>query len=263
LARRYREETVAKGTLGAGQVAAVDGPLTDDTITYAYDALGRVVERAINGSANTVTWAFDALGRVVEEDNLLGTFTYTYDGVSSRLATVTYPNNQTSLYSYDDEEGDHRLQAIHHRYPNTDTLSRFDYTYDAAGNILTWRQQADQAAVLWRYGYDGADQLARAVKHDTDGPETVLQRYAYAYDPAGNRTVEQIDDAVLLSSHDALNRLLAQAPGGPLVVAGTLDEPGTVRIDGVAAAVDAAGAFRGTVATTAGTGHGLRCRSEG
>jgi RHS repeat-associated protein len=107
--------------------------------------------------------------------------------------------------------------------------------------------------VLWRYGYDGADQLTRAVKHDTDGPETILQRYAYAYDPAGNRTVEQIDDAVLLSSHDALNRLLAQAPGGPLVVAGTLNEPGTVRIDGVAAAVDAAGAFRGTVATTAGT----------
>ncbi len=30
----------------------------------------------------------------------------------------------------------------------------------------------------------------------TDTPQTVLQRYAYAYDPAGNRTVEQIDDAI-------------------------------------------------------------------
>jgi hypothetical protein len=28
----------------------------------AYDELGRVVERAINGAANTVTWTFDALG---------------------------------------------------------------------------------------------------------------------------------------------------------------------------------------------------------
>ena len=45
----------------------VDGPLTNDTITYTYDALGRVTERAINGSANTVTWAFDALGRVTSE----------------------------------------------------------------------------------------------------------------------------------------------------------------------------------------------------
>jgi hypothetical protein len=41
--------------------------------------------------------------------------------------------------------------------------------------------------------------------------------------------VEQIDDAVLLSSYDPLNRLLAQAPGGPLVVAGTLNEPATAR----------------------------------
>ena len=54
----------AAGTNGAGQVATVDGPLSNDTITYTYDELGRVTERAINGSANTVTWTFDALGRV-------------------------------------------------------------------------------------------------------------------------------------------------------------------------------------------------------
>jgi YD repeat-containing protein len=52
----------AAGTLGAGQVASVDGPLTNDTITYTYDQLGRVTARAINGGANPVTWAFDALG---------------------------------------------------------------------------------------------------------------------------------------------------------------------------------------------------------
>ena len=39
------------GVLGAGQVASVDGPLTDDTITYTYDELGRVLSRAINGVA--------------------------------------------------------------------------------------------------------------------------------------------------------------------------------------------------------------------
>ncbi len=36
-----------------GQVATVDGPLTNDIISYTYDALGRVVTRAINGTANT------------------------------------------------------------------------------------------------------------------------------------------------------------------------------------------------------------------
>jgi YD repeat-containing protein len=67
-------------------------------------------------------------------------------------------------------------------------------TYDAVGNILTWRQQADADAVLWAYGYDAADQLTAAVKQSTDPTPVVLKRYAYGYDPAGNRTVEQIDD---------------------------------------------------------------------
>ena len=241
------------GTNGAGQVATIDGPHSNDTIAYAYDELGRVIQRTINGSANQVDWTFDALGRVTSEEKLLGEFTYTYDGVTNRLATVTYPNDQTSAYTYFDDEKDHRLQTIHHKYPNTGTLSKFDYTYDAAGNILTWRQQADSTAVLWKYGYDPADQLIAAVKHATDSGETVLQRFAYAYDPAGNRTVEQIDDAITLSAYDHLNRLTSQVPGGPMVIAGSLNEPGTVTISGVPVTVEASNNFRGTVPTTTGT----------
>jgi len=164
-----------------------------------------------------------------------------------------WPHRQTSTYSYLNNAGDRRLETIHHKYPNASTLSKFDYTYDAVGNILTWRQQADSTAVLWKYGYDPADQLIAAVKHATDTNETILQRFAYAYDPAGNRTVEQIDDAVTLSAYDNLNRLTSQAPGGPMVIAGTLNEPGTVTISGKAAIVDANNNFRGTVPTTTGT----------
>jgi YD repeat-containing protein len=105
---------------------------------------------------------------VETEANVLGTFTYTYDGVSGRLATVTYPNNQTSTYTYFPAAQEHRLQEILHRYPDGNVLSQFDYSYDAVGNILTWRQQADVTAVTWEYGYDNADQLIRAVKRATD-----------------------------------------------------------------------------------------------
>ena len=243
----------APGTNGAGQVATIDGPLSNDTITYTYDELGRVIQRTIDGSANEVDWTFDALGRVTTEENPLGEFTFTYDGVTNRRATVTYPNGQTSTYSYFDETNDHRLQTIHHRYPNAGTLSRFDYTYDAVGNIATSRQQADSTAVLWKYGYDQADQLISAVKHATDASQTVLQRFAYAYDPAGNRTVEQIDDVVTLSTYNVLNRLTSQVPGGQMVVAGNLNEPGTVTISGASATVDANNNFRGKVPTTTGT----------
>ena len=244
----------AAGTLGAGQVASVDGPLTNDTITYSYDQLGRVTTRAINGAANTVTWAFDALGRVTTETNLLGTFTYTYDGPTSRLATVTYPNGQTSTYSYLPASQERRLQTIHHQYPNTATLSKFDYTYDAVGNILTWQQQADSAApTLWRYGYDRADQLIRAVQETTGGTPSVIHEYAYGYDPAGNRLYEQIDSNVTAWTYTTLNRLQAQAGGGVLQIRGTVNEPATVTIQGVNAAVSSANAFQGGLPVVPGT----------
>jgi YD repeat-containing protein len=65
-------------------------------ISYTYDELGRVVTRPIDGVP--LTLRYDTLGRVDREENALGTFTYTYDGVTRRLATVTYPNGQTSTY---------------------------------------------------------------------------------------------------------------------------------------------------------------------
>ena len=241
------------GQLGGGQTASVDGPLTNDTITYSYDELGRVTSRALNGTANTVTWSFDALGRTTNEANVLGTFTYTYDGQTNRIASVAYPNKQTSTYSYLPNAQDHRLQTIHHRLATGATLSKFDYTYDMVGNIQTWRQQADAAAVLWRYRYDGADQLASAVKESTDATPQVLKRFGYVYDPAGNRTVEQIDDTISLVTTDKLNRLVTQVPGGALVFAGTVNEPATVTIQGKPALVDATNQFRGTATVTSGT----------
>ena len=100
----------------------MDGPLTNDTISYEYDELGRVTSRAINGSANTATRAFDPLGRTTSEVNVLGTFTYTYDGPTGRVATVSYPNSQTSTYSYFGNSTDRRLQTIHHKFERHDVV---------------------------------------------------------------------------------------------------------------------------------------------
>jgi RHS repeat-associated protein len=239
--------------LGALRLATVDGPLTNDTISYEYDELGRVTERAINGAANTVTWTFDALGRTTSETNALGIFIYTYDGPTRRVATVTYPNSQTSTYGYFGNSGDRRLQTIHHKYPNGNTLSKFDYTYGVTGNILTWRQQADNNAVLWTYGYDAADQLTSAVKKSTDPTPAILKRYAYAYDPAGNRTAEQIDDAVTGASYDTMNRIVTQHPSGTLRLEGTVSEPAMVTVGGKPLDVSSANRFAGAMPIGTGT----------
>jgi RHS repeat-associated protein len=239
------------GSLGATRLASIDGSLTNDTITYAYDQLGRVMTRAVNGSG--VTWTFDALGRVMSETNALGTFTYTYDGATTRVATLSYPNGQTSMYYYFGNSGDRRLQTIHHMYPGGGTLSKFDYTYNAVGNILSLRQQADATAVTWSYQYDATGRLVAAVKRDTDPQATLLQRYAYAYDPAGNRTTEQIDDLVMGGTYNEVNELVSQQPTGVIMFAGTVSEPAAVTVEGIPAAMTTDNRFQAAVPIDGGT----------
>ena len=242
----------APATAGAGQVASVDGPLTNDTITMTYDELGRMTARLIDGYGIS-SLSYDALGRLTEEQNELGTFTYGYAGVTNRLTSVTYPNGQTSSYSYFGNSGDRRLQTIHHQTSAPTTLSKFDYTYSPGGNILTWRQQAGTDAVMWEYGYDAAEQLTRAVKQSTDPTPSILKRYAYAYDPAGNRTVEQIDDTVIGASYSSLNRLTSQQPNGVIRVMGAVNEAATVTIQGQPASVTSGNVFEGTATIPSGT----------
>ena len=243
---------IAAGTTGAGQLASVDGPFSNDTMVYTYDTLGRVLTRMLNGTGAEVT--YDALGRLAQLEFPIGTFDYAYVGHTGRSASVTYPNDQTTTYSYLDDEHDFRLQTIHHRNPSAATLSKFDYTYDTVGNILTWRQErTGSTAKIYTFTNDLVDQLTSAVLTDPNTTPTILKRQAWEYDAAGNRTAAQTDDAVFATSHDSMNRLGSRAPGGPIVFSGSLDESGTVTIDGKPASVDGSNNFRGTANLTGAT----------
>ena len=243
-------------TLGAGKLKSVDGPLASDTIEYAYDELGRIRTRQIGSSANTQTQQFDSEGRLTTLTNPLGPFTYTYDGVSGRPTTLTYPNGQTTTWAYYDNLGDRRLLEIHNKRPGGATLSRFEYTYDKAGNILTWVQQADNdPPKVYHLGYDPADQLTAAILKSTDPVPQILKRYYYAYDSAGNRTAEQIDDAVMGATHNIMNQLVSQQAGGALVFKGTVSEPASVTVGGKPASVTADNRFEGQAVVPSGTGQ--------
>lgn len=188
--------------LGANQVSAVDGPLPNDTVTYFYDQLGRMTNRAINGVATVA--AFDALGRVTSSTNALGSFSYSYDGPTTRLLSATYPNGQTSTFGYYGNAGDRRLQSITNAAGGT-LLSRFAYAYNAVGNITNWTQQLGAATPFNLVcSYDAVDQLTSVVKKD--GANT-LKTYAYTYDLAANRTSETIDGQARQFSYNVLNEI--------------------------------------------------------
>jgi RHS repeat-associated protein len=217
------------GVLGAGHKASIDGALANDTISFTYDELGRPLSRTVNGVTTTVT--FDTLGRVSSETNALGVFTIAYVGATDRVASVQYPNGQVLEHSYYANVNDRRIQSLHYKKPGGATLLKLDYNYNAIGDITSWQQQRESDPTMtWSYGYSAARELVDASRPAVGA--TAQKRYRYVYDVAGNRTVEQIDDAVVESTYDTMNRLSGQAPGGLLRIAGGVNEPAAVTIQG-------------------------------
>jgi RHS repeat-associated protein len=240
--------------LGANRLATVNGPFDDDTLSYGYDELGREVTRALTGPS--VTWQYDALERVTSVGNpTLGSFTFGYVGGTERVASLTYPNGQATTFAYFPNGGDKRIQEIHHRASAAGaTLSKLSYGYDPTGNVTVWTQQYGAgAANAYDFKYDGSRQLASATYRTTGLPPVTLKRYGYAYDAAGNRTTEQLDDAPTQSIYDTRNRLAGQQPGGELAFKGGLNEPAAVTVATTPAVVGADNQFEGTAALGSGT----------
>jgi len=253
----FSYNAIASGTsLGQGMLGSVTGPLANSTIAYAYDQLGRVTGRSIDGGSNASSVTFDDLGRVSSLTNPLasGSFGYNYVGATTRLSSVTYPNGQESAFSYYGNMGDDRLEQIQNLDPSSNVISQFNYGYDAEGEITDWVQQhsALSGSNSYALNYDGASQLSWVTLTGTSGTTS----YSYGYDKAGNRTQNQIDSATTTSSYNELNQLTGLTGGGLTEFRGTLSKWGTVTVNGTTAAVTGTSApyqFAGGVTLAAGT----------
>jgi YD repeat-containing protein len=68
---------VAIGGNGALRLYQETPPLAGGTITYGYDALGRVNARTVAG-AGAESFGYDAIGRLTSHSSDLGAFTLSY-----------------------------------------------------------------------------------------------------------------------------------------------------------------------------------------
>lgn len=174
---------------GAGQLQSVAGPLVSSTITYTYDELGRQLSEAVNGTAASQT--YDSLGRIETVTNPLGSFTNSYVANSNRLQTVALPNGQLANYSYFSNAADKRLQTIQNTAAGGTIISKFDYLYDAEGEITSLTRQlgATGFPMVWSNGAnpmnDAADQLTNLTEQRSTDQ---FVSFAWTYDNAGNRT---------------------------------------------------------------------------
>jgi RHS repeat-associated protein len=219
--------------LGAGQLASINPPLANDTITFSYDQLGRVTNRSINGAANSETWTFDSLGRVSTDTNKLGTFTNTYVSVTNRLSKLAYPGGASANYLYFPNAQNKRLQQIKNlnSSKNNNLISQFDYTYDVEGELTTWTKNYAGLAAPQRFdlGYDNADQLLTAPLKNAS-TNALIKQYTYGYDLASNRTSELVATITTTSAPNNVNAITSQSGGVNRTL--TYDLNGSITSDG-------------------------------
>jgi RHS repeat-associated protein len=146
-------------------------------VNYGYDTAGRLTSLKDGTGAALVTYTYDAAGRLQREDKGNGTYT---------------------VYSYD---GAGRAQSIVNRAPGGAVNSRFDYTYDAAGNPVTLTTLDGR----WTYSYDPTGQLIHAVFASTN-PSIPNQDLTYQYDANGNRTATVVNGTTTAYSSNSLNQ---------------------------------------------------------
>lgn len=202
----------AAPTLGAGQLARVDGPMPHDAITFGYDELGRRVSTAIDGVASSVI--YDAAGRITTTSNALGVFNNSYEGNSFRKILQSYPNGQLAEFGYAGNLKDQLLQRITNKLGDT-PISEFIYDHDVpTGQITSWSQQVGlQTRSVLSLTYDFVDQLTAASVSEGGN---VVKTFGYSYDPADNRLTEQIGATTRQFAYNALNQLTSsEGADGP------------------------------------------------
>lgn len=233
-----------------GQVVRVEAP--EVTYSYRYDAAHRMVRAQDHRAGKGVEYEYSPGGllNLMRDDE--GNITRSlYDPVG-RLAGIWAPNGALASFSYDAggrlterwfENGvgaryaynpDDTLKSLLNRRSDGSTISRHDYTYDAAGNRDTYIENINGAVRERRYVYDLLDRLSEVRDNATD---TAL--VSYTYDKYNNRVTETDAGAVRAYVYDAAQQLLSIRTGtgdGPVEVAFDYDPNGNLITKTAAAA---------------------------
>jgi RHS repeat-associated protein len=180
------------------RLASFDGPWADDTITYAFDALGRRTNLLVQGSQPT-GYDYDALNRLTRVRVGAQTYAYTYPGASPLVQRLDRPNGSFTTYQYD---GLNRLTALSNRRSTGEVINEFLYAYNAQ-DLRASETVSNSLALTFTnqhvtYDYNRLNQVL------TSAPPSQV----FAYDDDGNMTRGFTPEGNPFSaSYDAENRL--------------------------------------------------------
>lgn len=188
----------AIGEVGALLLEKESGPRPESDIDYAYDELGRLVSRTVEGST-AEAYSYDSLGRTISHGSALGDFTMSYLGQTGQITqrALTGTTLQTN-WSYLNNLGDRRLQEIANTGLTSGKYSTFNYATNAEDMVIGTTESSDSATV-----YPTA--MTQAASYNNVNQLTTLSGQSRTYDAVGNLTA----DGTRTYSWDAENRLVA------------------------------------------------------
>jgi RHS repeat-associated protein len=131
------------------------------------------------------------------------------------------------------------LKTIHHQQ-GANTVQKHDYTYDLAGNLVSWtRTPGAGSATAWALRHDPADQLSEL--EETLGGVS-QKKESWHYDRAGNlastvNTPAGQTGVLQMRTHTGRNQLTQLGGTGKTLVEGTTNEAATVKVNGQPAQV--------------------------
>ena len=259
---RLATVTDANSQVSSYAYDAVSGYLTEiqypagRTLSFTYDLTGHILTISDSSTAQTITYTYDALGRLASETQLGQTLSYSYDINGKRLAVslagvgdysyahdelnhyiavtnpdfettsfeyngadqrtrTTYGNSSYTDYSYD-EAG--RLTAVSHHKGDAVLIASFTYTYDAMGNRLS---ETNSTGTI-TYTYDKTYKLLSATYPDGE----VI---SFTYDAVGNRLSKTDSNGTTTYTYDVVNRLVGETRPDTSTVAYTWDGNGNIQ----------------------------------
>ena len=180
----------------AGNILSVE--IDDYRATYTYDAMGNeLTARTSDGysTVNTYNKTGKLLSSVTYRDGAkLSTETYTYDAVG-RVTTYVYAwdtGKSTEVSSYDAHGN--LIKCVYTSSQGFGYTDSYQYTYDAAGNILTelWKQVDSTGAFgtggYYTYRYNAGGLILESVSYSLTATGATIDPYRVVntYDAAGN-----------------------------------------------------------------------------
>jgi YD repeat-containing protein len=163
--------------------------------TFVYDSVGNR-DLTIDVDGGRFTNSYEADNRRETQVNPQGDRTsYSYDAAGRRTLEDLYTGGRASM-SYD--AADNLTFLTNFQSDNT-VISRFDYEYDNTSNRTSVLEVSGDR-VTWTY-----DDTYQLLSEQRSGANVYAQ--TYTYDPAGNRTVKNVDTARTTTTYDTANQI--------------------------------------------------------